>query len=270
MLTAIARHCICARVTVTATQGSTPREAGASMIVSADGFHGTIGGGTLEWRAMAEAQRLMRAGGGSSRISYALGPDMGQCCGGRVEVLTDVFTTASDVPDDDLRPATSPLYLFGAGHVGRALVLALANLPFDVTWVDARPDAFPQLVPVNVQTLRPENPLDVLTQLAKPTLALVMTHSHALDLALVDALLRHPLVAQTGVIGSATKRARFEKRLREVGVAEAKIAALACPIGVVGLRSKLPAVIAASVVVQLLQWREASQWEAAYPRRHSA
>jgi xanthine dehydrogenase accessory factor len=259
IIAAIQRHGICARVTVTQTLGSTPREVGAAMIVTANGFHGTIGGGTLEWRAMAEAQRLMQMNGTTSKRSYALGPDMGQCCGGRVELLTEVFRTAVLPAEGGAEQVRTTLCLFGAGHVGRALVLALAPLPFDVLWVDSRPDAFPAVVPSNVKTHLCEHPLEVIGALPLASVALVMTHSHALDQALVDALLRHPHLAHVGLIGSFTKRARFEKRLREAGVAETRIALLACPIGVGGLRSKLPAVIAASTAVQVLQWHEALQ-----------
>jgi xanthine dehydrogenase accessory factor len=256
IIAAIQRHGMCARVTVTQAQGSTPREVGAAMIVTADGFHGTIGGGTLEWRAMAEAQRLMRRKGTTSKISYALGPDMGQCCGGRVELLTEVFTASVLPVEEGAEHVRTTLCLFGAGHVGRALVLALAPLPFDVVWVDSRRDAFPLAMPANVRAVQSEHPLEVIGALPQSSVALVLTHSHELDLALVDALLRHPHVAHVGVIGSSTKRARFEKRLREAGVEDAQIAALACPIGVGGVRSKHPAAIAASTVVQVLQWHE--------------
>jgi xanthine dehydrogenase accessory factor len=144
------------------------------------------------------------------------------------------------------------LYLFGAGHVGRALVLALAPLPFDVQWVDSRPGAFPRAVPQNVTMLAPEDPASVLDDPASGSIALVMTHSHALDLALTDAALRNRRIAYVGLIGSATKRARFEKRLSEASVAPERIAGLICPIGLAAIRSKEPAMIAASTAAQLL------------------
>jgi xanthine dehydrogenase accessory factor len=263
-------------VSVTATQGSAPRDAGARLIVTPEGFHGTIGGGTLEWRAIAAAQALLGRGSATRISSHALGPELGQCCGGRVQLATEVFDKANldmlrefaareaegrftirgriaslDVVEcfgDDRRR----LYLFGAGHVGRALVLALAPLPFDVHWIDARPGAFPRAVPQNVTILAPEEPVGVLANPPLGSLALVMTHSHALDLAVTDAALRNLRIAYVGLIGSATKRARFEKRLREAGVDAERIAGLICPIGLTEIRSKEPAMIAASTAAQLL------------------
>jgi xanthine dehydrogenase accessory factor len=146
-----------------------------------------------------------------------------------------------------------PLILFGAGHVGRALVLAFAPLPFRVTWVDPRPDAFPALVPAGVSCVQPESPAEVLAAAPEGAFILVMTHSHGLDLEIVHAALAAARFPYVGLIGSATKRARFVSQLRAAGIAADSIAALVCPIGVGGIRSKLPAVIAAATAAELLQ-----------------
>ena len=153
--------------------------------------------------------------------------------------------------------AARPLHLFGAGHVGRALVLALAPLPFAVTWVDARPDAFPSHLPANILPLAAADPAAVLAGAADGGFVLAMTHSHALDLAVVAAALAAGRFPYVGVIGSATKRARFERQLRAAGIAEARIAGLVCPIGGTAVRSKLPAAIAATTVAELLAADEA-------------
>jgi xanthine dehydrogenase accessory factor len=145
------------------------------------------------------------------------------------------------------------LYLFGAGHVGRALVLALAPLPFDITWIDQRDDAFPVVVPANVRTLQSANSISEMTQAPAESFALVMTHSHALDFEIVDAALRDGRFAFVGVIGSATKRARFASRLRDARINDERIAGLACPIGISSIKSKHPAAIAAAVVAQLIE-----------------
>ncbi|WP_083463488.1 xanthine dehydrogenase accessory protein XdhC [Prosthecomicrobium hirschii] len=238
------------------------------------------------------------AGQGSARfriLSFALGPQLGQCCGGHVRVAVELFAAGdlARVRDFAAREAAGPfatvgrigadglarmvvegehpaaaiegdrvvetfgearrdLVLFGAGHVGRALVLALAPLPFRVVWVDPRPDAFPGAVPGNVTLVRPADPVAVLDQVADGAFVLVMTHDHALDLAIVDAALHGTRFPHVGVIGSATKRARFENRLREVGHGPAAIARLICPIGATGPKSKLPAVIAAATAVELI------------------
>ena len=149
---------------------------------------------------------------------------------------------------DDRRP----LFLFGAGHVGRALVLAMAPLPFSVTWIDPRPDTFPAYVAANVATVGVSYPLMALTGAPAGSFVLAMTHSHALDLAVVHAALADARFDYVGVIGSKTKRARFAKRLAEGGIASERIAQLVCPIGVEGIRGKAPAVIAAATVAELL------------------
>jgi xanthine dehydrogenase accessory factor len=148
------------------------------------------------------------------------------------------------------------LYLFGAGHVGRALILALAPLPFDVIWIDPREGAFPSAVPSNVMTIQSENPAVEIADAPPCSFALVMTHSHGLDLEITDAVLRSPRFAYAGLIGSATKRARFSRRLREAGIAECRIAGLVCPIGSPSITSKHPAAIAAATAVQLLECDE--------------
>ncbi len=265
ILQSLQEHGTAVLVTVARVEGSSPREEAACMIVTPEGLHGTIGGGTLEWKAMAVAQKALGRPAGTSSAQYSLGPDLGQCCGGRVMLLTETFDATSLPRVEELAERESKgtfdqrrkLYLFGAGHVGRALVMALAPLPFDVQWVDPRPNAFPRFVPENVSLFSPETPESVLGNAPEESLAFVMSHSHALDLAITDAALRNSRVAHVGLIGSATKRARFEKRLREAGVDEARIQALICPIGMGGIASKEPAAIAAATAVQCLVLHEA-------------
>jgi len=241
-----------ALVRVGTVKGSAPREEGAAMLVTADGIAGSIGGGTLEWKAMAEAQRLLRAGGARSVMRYALGPDLGQCCGGNVEIISDVLTDALLADLETEGEKGRRLYLFGAGHVGRALVLVLAQTQFDIVWCDPRPNAFPGAVPGNVTLRGDDDPSAILADAPPGSLVLIMSHSHALDLAVTDTSLRNPNVAETGLIGSASKRARFERRLREAGVSAGRISALICPIGIGGIRSKRPEAIAISTAAQLI------------------
>lgn len=261
VLDALERHGRCALVSVAATQGSAPRDEGAHMVVTPEGFHGTIGGGALEWRAIAGAQALMARGAGTRHSSHALGPELGQCCGGRVDLRTEVFdqTSVAVVRGRALREdeACRSVYLFGAGHVGRALTLALAPFPFAIMWIDPRTSAFPAAMPRNVTAIAPEDPVTVLADAPPGSLVFIMSHSHALDLAITDAALRNLNVARVGLIGSATKRARFEKRLIQAGVAAGRIAQLICPIGVAGIRSKEPAAIALATAAQIVSLHEA-------------
>jgi len=149
------------------------------------------------------------------------------------------------------------LVLFGAGHVGAAVVRALAGLPCRVTWVDERDDLFPATVPANVTVEATDTPEAIVAQAPHGASYLVMTHSHALDQRLSEAILSRPGVGWFGLIGSHTKRKQFEHRLRARGIDPARIDAMACPVGVPGITGKQPAVIAASVAAQLLQVWEA-------------
>ncbi len=313
VLTALDRHGRAAMVTVAATRGSTPREAGARLVVHPDGaFTGTIGGGTLEWRAIALAQAALAepAANRADVRRFALGPELGQCCGGQVDLIVEVIDAGQRagvaalaereaagplvtrarlsseagierqvVGDVEMTPGSArledgvltegfgddrrDLVLFGAGHVGRALVLALAPLPFKVTWVDPRAHAFPAHVPANATARRLDDPAAALAAAPAGTFVLVMSHSHQLDLALVRAALADDRFPYVGLIGSKSKRARFEKRLAAAGVAPARIAELICPIGVGGIRSKAPAVIAAATAAELLARDEALRAAAA-------
>jgi xanthine dehydrogenase accessory factor len=157
---------------------------------------------------------------------------------------------------EPLGPIPTSLLLFGAGHVGRALVLALAPLPFRVRWIDSRDEAFPAYVTANVAPVRADDPAAEIGAAPPGAFVLVMTHDHALDLSITAAALGRPDLPFVGLIGSATKRARFVARLRNFGMPEARIAALACPIGVPGIASKEPAIIAAATAAQLLAERE--------------
>jgi xanthine dehydrogenase accessory factor len=293
-------------VTITAVRGSSPREAGTRMAVRADGaFSGTIGGGALEWQALAEAQALLSGGGSRMRtLDRALGPDLGQCCGGRVKLMLERLerddlpwlaglsepsaaggrvvigmpqpygtyarrwadaAEAALLPEGENEwllpdgrmienpgPRNPPVHLFGAGHVGRALILALAPLPLDLVWCDPRPDAFPSHVPQRVILRREAEPERILAGAPDDARILIMTHSHALDLAIASAALAAGRFAYVGVIGSDTKRARFVSQMRQAGLTQAAIDRMVCPIGVPGIEGKEPAVIAASVVAQIL------------------
>lgn len=290
----------CALITVARADGSTPREAGARMVIRPDGgYFGTIGGGMLEFQAIAWAREAMAAGTrGMSLRRFSLGPDLGQCCGGRADLAVEVLEQtqlgearhfseleAAGVPfgtvaklreghpverraaataaspfalseDGSLREVFGggrrPLFLFGAGHVGRALVLSLAAQPFDVTWIDSRPDAFPAAVPANVTKRLAAHPAAVLAEAPAGAFAVVMTYSHALDEEIAAAALSAQRFGYVGVIGSKTKRARFDRRLAARGLSKSLISGLVCPIGADGPKSKLPAAIAAAVTVELL------------------
>ena len=230
-------------VTVLEARGSTPREAGAKMLVEAAAQAGTIGGGALELEATLIARDLLAAGGEAPvQRAFPLGPALQQCCGGHATLLFE-----------PMRPVRFQVALFGAGHVGQAVARLLADLPCRLTWVDSRAEAFPAVLPGNARRVEAAEPWRAVAGLAPGSHVLVMTHSHAQDYDIVAAALAQGGLASIGLIGSLTKRARFLARLRRNGLGEAALARLQCPIGLPGLAGKLPAEIAVSVVARLLQ-----------------
>ena len=243
--------------TVARARGSAPRDAGAVMVITCDRAHGTLGGGAVEHRVMGIAADML-AGRAPDRaeVDFPLGPAMDQCCGGSMTIALAVhdaeFTGVlwpggPAIRDPIARPS---VHVYGAGHVGRAVVAALAPLEFTLTWVDARRGHLTD-APAGVETVATPLPEAHVAAAPPDAVHLAMTHSHALDLEIVTAVLSGPF-GHCGLIGSATKRARFERRLAERGVPAAAIARLDCPIGLPGLRDKRPAAIAASVAAQLL------------------
>ncbi|MDF2232754.1 xanthine dehydrogenase accessory protein XdhC [Albimonas sp. CAU 1670] len=296
------------RVVVAAAEGSAPREPGAAMLVHPDRFEGTIGGGALEFEALAEARRRLAAGGPDGVLHYPLGPALAQCCGGaatlayerwdlaRLDALPDPETTPifarplggiQEIPlqirslqkaarsgkgaeflylpgdppwlAEPLSPALTPLWLWGAGHVGRAVARVFEGLPFAVTWIDDAPARFPDPVPAHVRAL-PAPQMAAAAALAPPDAAhLVMTYSHAMDLEIVHAVLARGAFARLGVIGSASKAARFRARLAALGHGAEAVARMDCPIGLAGPEGlkggKAPAEIAVSVAADHLRWR---------------
>jgi xanthine dehydrogenase accessory factor len=243
-------------VEVLATQGSVPREAGTRMLVSAHEVLGTIGGGRLEHQAIADARALMAGSGGVVEQHVALGPTLGQCCGGAL----DLRLTLLSGTDPGGWPQPEPcfnLQLYGAGHVGRAIVQLLAGLPCRVQWIDERESEFPADPPppcaTHIERICVEPVQAEVTAAPPGAYYLVLTHSHDLDMAISQAILQRGDFGYFGLIGSSTKRARFERRLRQRGVADAMLARMVCPIGVPGIKSKAPEAIAVAVVAQLLQ-----------------
>ena len=268
ILTRLSRQPLC-WVQVQATRGSVPREEGAWMAVFADEVMGTIGGGHLEWQAIAQARQLLARWTDQSSVPhdhvqrYALGPSLGQCCGGALELRYIWFEAADASRLRALMPEPSQcVALFGAGHVGHALVRLLRSLPYRVVWVDSRDAVFPEQEQMGVQCEHSDPVQAAVAQLPAQAQVLIMSFSHAEDLEVVaQCLLRQrergdlPFV---GLIGSKTKWASFSSRLRSRGFSDAELAHITCPIGVPGIAGKEPEVIAVAVAAQLLQRRIAA------------
>ncbi|MCJ2183473.1 xanthine dehydrogenase accessory protein XdhC [Novosphingobium sp. 1949] len=288
----------CALVSVLATEGSAPRGAGTRMLVRREDQEGTIGGGSLEYRAVEQARAILAMPAGSWRVQdYPLGPLLGQCCGGRVRLLIEhldptgldwlhdaepgrmletrfgettlarrIFdretatrqSARGDKPEAGTRviepvgERPRPVYLFGAGHVGQAIARHATGLPLQLAWFDTRPE-MAAIDGVTVVAL--EDIATCIEQAPADAAIVILTHDHPLDYHLTLAALSRDPVAFVGLIGSSTKLARFNARLRADGVGEAARARLTAPIGVPGVKGKEPDVIAISVLAQLLQLR---------------
>lgn len=304
-LGAVRRGEALAMVSVVGVQGSTPREAGARMLVWPDRFTGTIGGGSLERQGLEQARRLLQQGARRHALQdYPLGPLLGQCCGGHVRLLVERVDAqslswlepaaearapfaltarfeaggmrrfvggpgphGSDGPrtpiaevrcvSETIRPTLPRLVIFGAGHIGQAVARAFAPLPFHLDWLASREDLRPEAGGTQAVILSEDELQEAVEAAPAGTLVAIFTHSHELDYRLALAALRRPDLGYVGLIGSRTKRARFEHRFREDGLTEADLARLTCPIGIAELKSKDPAVIAVGLAAQLLRLTEA-------------
>ena len=233
------------RVTIAHVRGSAPREAGAFMDVHAARLDGTIGGGQLEYMAIAEARRLLASGGGAMRMEVPLGPAIGQCCGGHVTLQLSV-TDGGETP----APRRPTVLIFGAGHVGRALARALSLLPVAFRVIDPRAEELSRLPPEVERVLTPIPEAHIRTAPANAAYV-ILTHDHALDFLLAAEALGRGDAAYVGMIGSSTKRAGFRSWLRRSvpGLSDRE---LTCPIGAGFSRDKRPEVIAAFTAAELM------------------
>ncbi|MGI9419127.1 MAG: xanthine dehydrogenase accessory protein XdhC [Geminicoccaceae bacterium] len=311
-------------VTIADAKGSSPREAGVKMLVTETETAGTVGGGNLEHEAIRIARSMLEAGSSASDLRrFALGPSLGQCCGGDTQLLFETAAPPADwmeplrafagagvpsvlvspidgrktaktlvttdavvgaEPSDGLldmarrlleKPGNAGarlwtdaggraylleqtpgrnghVLLIGAGHVGKALIQVLGTLPFAVTWADNRPEQYPEEIPANVTARCTPHLERAIDEAPAGTIYLVMTYSHDLDYALCARVLQRGDFRYLGLIGSRTKRARFEKTMRDLGIDQALIDRVVCPIGLRSIESKQPAVIAVATAAQIL------------------
>ena len=279
------------RVVVASLKGSGPREPGATMLVTSHTQHGTIGGGHLEWKALEIARNMLPDASKNRALQrFPLGATLGQCCGGAVELLFDRYDSAdlpllhelstqqsgslrtpfgkgervievacsstvqraSDTLIEPLQDQRTPLWIFGAGHVAKALVNVLEGLPFRIVWIDTRAEEFPTEVSSEIDKRVTDSPEAELEDAPPAAFFIVLTHDHQLDFALVRALLKRP-AGFIGMIGSDTKALRFRQRLRAMGLPQQEIARLKSPLGKSGTSSKLPQAIAIAIAAQLLE-----------------
>jgi len=286
-------------VTLGAVNGSTPRGSGTKMLIDDTRVSGTIGGGNLEFMVTEQARKMLKSPDRALLYQhYALGPLLGQCCGGAANVLLEKLTgchlpllgqiTAAvekrtpyglmsatggtevgkhlvTIPSEDVQDGilyewhpndAAPLYMFGAGHVGKAMAAVLGRLNFEVTWIDDREGQFPELVADNVERILSPEPLKYVAAAPAGTIFLVFTYSHKQDYDITSAILKRTDFRYCGMIGSKTKRARFATYYLKSGGTEGQLEALTCPVGLKDITGKSPDVIAIAVAAQLLSIQE--------------
>ena len=250
-------------VEIVAARGSAPRGAGTRMLVSAVQAIGTIGGGHLEFKALAAAKAMLAARDTQPRRErYPLGPALGQCCGGVVELEYSLLDDSAIARWPDSAPLMH-LQMHGGGHVGRAIATLLTTLDVRCDWIDERDDAFAPTTTLG--TPWPDSVRRRIAEGAEAEVAaapagaffLVLTHDHALDFRIVEAALRRDDAGFVGLIGSKSKRERFRHRLAQRGMSDERIARMQCPVGLAGIAGKQPEIIALAVVAQLMQYASA-------------
>lgn len=295
LMDAMAKHGCVARILIAEHKGSSPRESGTSMLVWETGFTGTIGGGALEYQAVQNAQKHLYNNILPNVQRIPLGPNLGQCCGGSVTLITECFSQSNlpektavfarpvkpnspeplwvkrvlanarngtEIPSihfqdgwlvEPISQPHQPIWIYGAGHVGRAIIDTLQGLPFDITWVDTSTDRFPTGIPEAVTQLVARNPALVAKHAPHDAQHYVLTYSHALDLELCHAILSRSFKS-LGLIGSKTKHARFSAKLQNLGHSQTQISRINCPIGDPSL-GKEPKAIALGITAALIRER---------------
>lgn len=232
----------CVLVTIIEERGSTPRNAGSKMVVSRERLYDTIGGGHLEYKAQAIAREMLEKRVRDTRLErFSLGASLGQCCGGATVLLFE-----------PMGQPQAHIAVFGAGHVGRALVPLLASLPCKVRWIDSRDNEFPELIPAGVEKVVNDEVVDEVDNMPAGSYFIVMTHNHQLDLELTAAILERNDFTYYGLIGSQSKRAKFEHRLRDRGFQPETVQRMRCPMGIAEVKGKLPVEIAVSIAGEVI------------------
>lgn len=243
------------RVTVHSVKGSAPREEGAFMLVSQQAIRGTIGGGQLEYMAIDAARQMMAQGATGHDMDVGLGPEIGQCCGGRVKLkleAVDDTVSASIIAEEKRALERLPhVYLFGAGHVGNALARAFSLLPVRTILVDPRESEL-EAAPEGVEPRHLAMPESSVRDAPEGGAFLILTHDHALDFLILKEVLARPGAAYVGMIGSKSKRATFTHWFKREGGAEAALERLVCPMGGSAVKDKRPEVIAALTVAEVM------------------
>ena len=239
-------------ITVLGTAGSTPRDCGTKMVVSKGKNYGTIGGGHLEYKAIDGAKQLLKQSDSCQKIEhFPLGAKLGQCCGGNATLMFESFINNN-----------IDIMLFGAGHVGKALMSILSELPCKIHWVDSRAEEFPEKLPDNVTKIVSDSPSDEVSSLREDGFYVVMTHNHPLDFEITETILLRDDARYVGLIGSQTKWQRFKMRFKHKGYKSEFYSSIHCPIGLRDIPGKRPTEVAVAVAGEII-----AEYHREYPDR---
>lgn len=238
-------------VTLVGVSGSTPRSSGTKMVISKDQTFDTIGGGHLEHKTIKHAQKMLANGKDDQHLEhFQLGTNLGQCCGGNASVLFECFAAVG-----------VNIMVFGAGHVGKALIPVLAQLPCQVTWVDSREEQFPTNTDGfhHVHKVVSEEPDQEVSSMPENSYFVVMTHNHQLDFDISQAILKRGDFSYLGLIASDTKWRRFQQRYKHRDIDQQQVERMNCPIGLAQVGGKLPMEVAVSVAAEIISIYQAEQ-----------
>ena len=287
----LSRYQKIARVVIISTKGSAPRKANSQMIVTEQGAFGSIGGGQLEYQITSICrQGLLSVQKFDREVRrFALGPSLGQCCGGSVSVLIEYFSqsdvtelqklkqsailiheldtnkfpyegTQSLSPDnkkffrEQLFRTKTDLFIWGAGHTGREIMESTKSLPLNRYWIDIARERFPNSLDEDIHVIWADDPTRLVSNFPDGGIHLILTHSHQLDLAIVQSLLSQNKFYKLGLIGSMTKKARFKSQLSKAGFKSVDINKIICPIGLPEIEGDEPFRISLSVAGQISNW----------------
>lgn len=229
-------------ITILSTRGSSPRDTGSKMVITNNKTFDTIGGGTLEFEVIKQSRKLLSENQKIQQTQiFNLGKDLKQCCGGTVTIFFEIF------------PATNfNIVIFGAGHIGKSVIKILEDIDCHVKWFDSRTELFPENSASHIQKFTMKQAELTVECCMQNSYFLIMTHDHALDQTLCEAIISKGDSHYCGLIGSHTKSLKFKQRMKKKGYSQLELERLTCPMGLSSIKTKKPMEIAVSIVAELL------------------
>ena len=235
-------------------EGSVPTKIGEYMLVSKEDIFGTIGGGQLEFLVINKSKELIKNKIRKSEIlNIPLGPGIGQCCGGYVQIKLSYHENGEKIIETIKE--NDNLYIFGAGHIGQALSLKSLNLNFNVHLIDSRKDFLLMNDYKDIDYIFAKQPWNLIKKLSSNSYFVILTHSHDYDFKIINEILTSNSFNYIGLIGSKTKKNRFSNRLLTNGHNQRLIDLVECPVGFKIKHTKEPNEIAISIIARLIDYR---------------